>query len=86
MRICGIKLTHDGADALVEDGWLAFCVEQEKRGSNPRYETVDNLDAIGAALAQHGPDPRVIDQIIIDGWGAMLKVLSNPSRAPVSFQ
>ncbi|EJT01167.1 6-O-carbamoyl transferase (plasmid) [Rhizobium sp. CCGE 510] len=86
MRVCGIKLTRVGADALVEDGWLAFCVEQEKRGNNPRYETVDNFDAIGAALSQHGPDPRVIDQIIIDGWGAMLKVLSDPSRAPVSFQ
>lgn len=49
MRVCGIKLTRDGADALVEGGWLAFCVEQEKRGNNPRYETVDNLDAIGAA-------------------------------------
>ncbi len=31
MRICGIKLTHDGAIALVEDGRLVFCIEQEKR-------------------------------------------------------
>ncbi|APO77668.1 6-O-carbamoyl transferase [Rhizobium sp. 9T] len=85
MRVCGTKLTRDGADALVEDGWLASCVEQEKRGNDPRYETLDNLDVIGAALAQHGPDQRVIDQII-DGRGAMLTVLSNPSRAPVSFQ
>ncbi|MGY3294250.1 putative NodU family carbamoyl transferase [Bradyrhizobium sp. LM3.6] len=30
MRICGIKLTHDGAVALIEDGRVVFCVEQEK--------------------------------------------------------
>ncbi|MHC1950768.1 hypothetical protein IF803_41555, partial [Bradyrhizobium sp. UFLA06-06] len=29
MRICGIKLTHDGAIAVVEDGQLVFCTEQE---------------------------------------------------------
>ncbi|TCN26978.1 carbamoyltransferase-like protein [Sinorhizobium americanum] len=68
MRICGIKLTHDGAIALVEDGRLVFCIEQEKRDNNPRYQTVDNLDAIVAALAQHGLNPRDIDQFVIDGW------------------
>lgn len=68
MRICGIKLTHDGAIALVEDGRLVFCIEQEKRDNNPRYQTVDNLDAIVAALAQYGLNPRDIDQFVIDGW------------------
>ncbi|WOH85431.1 nodulation protein NodU [Bradyrhizobium sp. BEA-2-5] len=68
MRICGIKLTHDGAIALVEDGRLVFCIEQEKRGNNPRYQAIDNLDAIGSALAEHGLDPRDIDQFVIDGW------------------
>ncbi|APG86783.1 nodulation protein U (plasmid) [Sinorhizobium americanum CCGM7] len=68
MRICGIKLTHDGAIALVEDGRLVFCIEQEKQDNNPRYQTVDNLDAVVAALAQHGLNPRDIDQFVIDGW------------------
>ncbi|WFU51798.1 nodulation protein NodU [Sinorhizobium terangae] len=68
MRICGIKLTHDGAIALVEDGRLVFCIEQEKRDNNPRYQTIDNLDAIVAALAQHGLKPRDVDQFVIDGW------------------
>lgn len=54
MRICGIKLTHDGAIALVEDGKLVFCVEQEKRDNNPRYQAIDDLDAIAIALAEHG--------------------------------
>ncbi|MCP3392136.1 nodulation protein NodU [Bradyrhizobium sp. CCGB12] len=68
MRICGIKLTHDGSIAVVDDGRLVFCTEQEKRGNNPRYQAIDNLDAIVAALAEHGLDPQDIDQFVIDGW------------------
>ncbi|MBR1163081.1 nodulation protein NodU [Bradyrhizobium elkanii] len=68
MRICGVKLTHDGAIAVVEDGQLVFCIEQEKRGNNPRYQSVDNLDAVVLALAEHGLDPRDIDHFVIDGW------------------
>ncbi|MDH2357703.1 carbamoyltransferase N-terminal domain-containing protein [Bradyrhizobium sp. SSUT112] len=68
MRICGIKLTHDGAVALVEDGRLVFCIEQEKRSNNPRYQSINNLDAIVVALAEHGLDPRDVDQFVIDGW------------------
>ncbi|MDA9476839.1 nodulation protein NodU [Bradyrhizobium sp. CCBAU 65884] len=68
MRICGIKLTHDGAIAVVEDGRLLFCTEQEKRDNSPRYQSVENLDAVVLALAEHGLDPRDIDQFVIDGW------------------
>ncbi|RXG85407.1 nodulation protein NodU [Bradyrhizobium zhanjiangense] len=68
MRICGIKLTHDGAVALIEDGRLVFCIEQEKRGNNPRYQKIDNLDAVVVALAEHGLDPRDVDRFVIDGW------------------
>ncbi|GLR46187.1 nodulation protein U [Mesorhizobium amorphae] len=68
MRICGINLTHDGAVAVIEDGRLVFCLEQEKRDNNRRYETIDNLDAVVAALAEHGLDARDIEQFVIDGW------------------
>lgn len=68
MRICGIKLTHDGAVALVEDGRLVFCVEQEKLNNNRRYESIDNLEAILAVLKEHGLDPGDVDQFAIDGW------------------
>ncbi|WP_353021791.1 carbamoyltransferase N-terminal domain-containing protein [Mesorhizobium sp. M0998] len=68
MRICGTKLTHDGAIALVEDGRLVFCVEQEKWHNNPRYQTIDNLDVIVAALAEQGLNPCDVDQFVIDGW------------------
>lgn len=68
MRICGIKLSHDGATALVEDGRLVFCIEQEKRGNNQRYQSIDNLDAIVVALREHDLDARDVDQFVIDGW------------------
>ncbi len=68
MLVCGIKLTHDGAIALVEDGRLVFCIEQEKRNNNPRYQAIDNLDAVVAALAENGLDARDVDQFVIDGW------------------
>lgn len=68
MRICGIKLTHDGSIALIEDGRLAFCVEQEKRDNNPRYQSIDNLDAVVVALAEQGLDASDVDQFVLDGW------------------
>ncbi|SIT43557.1 Nodulation protein U [Paraburkholderia ribeironis] len=68
MRICGLKLTHDGAIAVVEDGKLLFCIEQEKRDNNPRYREIENLDAVATALAEHGLRVEDIDQFVIDGW------------------
>ncbi|WP_034476962.1 carbamoyltransferase N-terminal domain-containing protein, partial [Paraburkholderia sprentiae] len=88
MRICGIKLTHDGAIALVEDGKLVFCVEQEKRDNNPRYQAIDDLDAIVIALAEHGFRAHDIDQFVIDGWDGVVesqfRVLSG--SIPVSLK
>ncbi|WFU14506.1 nodulation protein NodU [Bradyrhizobium sp. CB3481] len=88
MRICGIKLTHDGAVALVEDGRLVFGVEQEKRGNNPRYQTIDNLDAVVVALREHGLEPDDIDQFVIDGWDgeveSQFQVLSGAT--PISLK
>ncbi|MCK1732126.1 nodulation protein NodU [Bradyrhizobium sp. 142] len=78
MRICGIKLRHDGAIALVKDGRLVFCVEHEKLSNNPRYQAIDNLDAIVVTLAEHGLEPRDIDQFVVDGglWREGFQVLS----------
>lgn len=88
MRICGIKLTHDGAIALIENERLVFCIEQEKRANNLRYQTVDNLDAVVVALAEHGLDPRDIDQFVIDGWfgeaESQFQVLSG--AAPITLK
>ncbi|MGY4257892.1 carbamoyltransferase [Bradyrhizobium sp. USDA 4516] len=68
MRICGIKLTHDGAIALIEDGRLVFCIEQEKRNNNPRYQHIVDLDDIVVALAGQGLGPKDVDEFVIDGW------------------
>ncbi|MGF6735482.1 carbamoyltransferase [Paraburkholderia youngii] len=68
MRICGIKLTHDGAIAVVEDGKLLFCIEQEKRDNNPRYQEIGNLDVVATVLSEHGLRVDDIDQFVIDGW------------------
>ncbi|PDT44780.1 nodulation protein NodU [Sinorhizobium fredii] len=80
MRVCGIKLTHDGAIAVVEDGRLVFCTEQEKRNNNSRYQEINNLDAVVAALAENGVNARDVDQFVIDGWDgeaeSQFKVLS----------
>ncbi|GEC59273.1 carbamoyltransferase [Bradyrhizobium huanghuaihaiense] len=88
MRICGIKLTHDGAVALVEDGRLVFCVEEEKRGNNPRYQKIDNLDAIVVALAEYGLDARDVDEFVVDGWigreESRLEIISG--TAPITLK
>ncbi|MGY2843559.1 carbamoyltransferase [Bradyrhizobium sp. USDA 4509] len=68
MRICGIKLSHDGAVAVIENGRLVFSIEQEKRDNNPRYQTIDNLNAVVAALAEHRLNAHNIDQFVVDGW------------------
>ncbi|WIW50667.1 nodulation protein NodU (plasmid) [Bradyrhizobium sp. 62B] len=71
MRICGIKLTHDGAVAVVEDGRLLFCIEQEKRDNNPRYQAITDLSAVTLALAEHGLRPTDVDRFVIDGWDGL---------------
>lgn len=78
MRICGIKLRHDGAIALVEDKRLVFCVEHEKRGNNRRYQAIDNLDTVVDVLAEHGLGPRDVDQFVVDGgwWREGFEVFS----------
>ncbi|WP_083846421.1 carbamoyltransferase N-terminal domain-containing protein [Bradyrhizobium sp. ORS 285] len=83
MRICGIKLTHDGSVAVVDDGRLVFCQESEKRNNNPRYEPIHDLDEIRCVLVEHGIVPEQIDRFVIDGWDgasdSRLKVSSSGS-------
>ncbi|MFX0576633.1 carbamoyltransferase N-terminal domain-containing protein [Nocardia nepalensis] len=39
MVICGIKVSHDGGVAVVEDDRLVFSIEMEKLGNGLRYST-----------------------------------------------
>lgn len=69
MRACGIKLTHDSAVAVIDDGRLLFSVELEKLGNAPRHVKMGDLSVVGELLADHDIDPVTVDVWSIDGWG-----------------
>ena len=69
MKICGLKLTHDGAVTLIEDGKLVFNVELEKVGNNPRYSSIEETPVIAEILDRHGYSLQSVDAFAIDGWG-----------------
>ena len=69
MVICGIKLTHDGAVALVEDGKLIFCVEFEKLENSERFRQIENTDDILHIFELMNYDISKVDKFVIDGWG-----------------
>ncbi len=68
MIILGVKLSHDGAVALIEDGVLRFSIEAEKVGGAPRYARIDRLELIEDILEREGVRLGDIDQIVVDGW------------------
>ncbi len=69
MRICGVKLTHDGAIAVVEDGCLLFCWEMEKLGNRERFAKIADLAIIEDVLHTHGLGGMDdIDLLVFDGW------------------
>ncbi|MGW7514185.1 carbamoyltransferase N-terminal domain-containing protein [Streptomyces sp. NPDC054796] len=68
MIICGIKLTHDGAVAVIEDGRLRFSIEAEKIDNGARYSTLGDLRRVLDLLAIEGLSPDDVDQFVIDGW------------------
>ncbi len=68
MLICGLKLTHDGAIALLDDDTLVFSVEVEKLGNGDRYSPVADLEVVGRVLAGFGYRISDVDEWVIDGW------------------
>jgi len=69
MLICGLKLTHDGAIALIEDNRLVFSTEIEKLNNNPRYASIEDAMLIKEVLGTEGYQLSDIDHFVIDGWG-----------------
>jgi carbamoyltransferase len=73
MIICGLKLTHDGAIALVDDGKLIFSYEMEKlNNNNNRFSDLLSFysdDFLNSILRENGYERKDIDQLVIDGWG-----------------
>ncbi len=69
MLICGIKVTHDGGVALIEDNRLVCSVEVEKLGNGLRYGELEALDTVDRVLADFGVAPEDVDSFVVDGWG-----------------
>lgn len=68
MIICGIKVSHDGAVAVLDGGRLVFSTELEKLANGRRYSALGDLDRIVAILGDHGLDVADVDRFVIDGW------------------
>ena len=69
MIICGLKLTHDGSIAVIDNGKLAFSIEMEKINNNLRYASIEDTAVIEGILLEHGYLVKDIDRFAIDGWG-----------------
>lgn len=68
MITAGIKLTHSGGLALLEDDRLLFHVEVQKLANNPRYSPVSDLSLIPEILAEYGFKVSDVDRWALDGW------------------
>ncbi|MFH8445914.1 carbamoyltransferase N-terminal domain-containing protein [Streptomyces sp. NPDC018026] len=68
MLICGIKASHDGAVAVIEDGRLLFSIEVEKLENRERYSSLGDLRLVTEILTGEGISPASVDQFVIDGW------------------
>ena len=73
MIICGLKLTHDGAIALIDGDKLVFSVEIEKLDNNARYSPVKDLEIVTRVLESFGYKASDIDEWVIDGWDGKQK-------------
>ncbi|MTD59533.1 carbamoyltransferase N-terminal domain-containing protein [Amycolatopsis pithecellobii] len=67
--ICGLKLTHDGALAVIADDQLLFSVEAEKLENRPRYSAMNTTADLTAVLRRGGFEPSDVDTVAVDGWG-----------------
>src|SRR5438046_1967965 len=68
MLTAGLKLTHSGGLALLEDGKLLFHIEVQKQGNNPRYSPVADVQLISDMLADRGYKVSDVDNWAVDGW------------------
>lgn len=71
MLVCGLKLTHDGAVALLDDDKLLFSVEMEKRDNNKRFSSIEDSSDVESILRAEGVSLDDIDAFVVDGWGGV---------------
>ena len=70
MKILGIKMTHDAAISMIDDGKLVFCHEMEKINNFPRYSEFKlDIKGITEILYSYGYSFNDINGIAVDGWG-----------------
>lgn len=74
MKFCGIKTTHDGAVAVIDNGRLTLSCESEKIGNRPRYSRFDDLGDIEDLLHCYGYSLGDMDAVAFDGWHKPNKV------------
>lgn len=81
MIICGIKLSHDGAVALIDDGTLIFSYEREKLDNMPRHSNFSiTLEKVENILLYHGYSFKTIDRLVFGGWDRYIYY-----NAPIPF-
>lgn len=66
---CGIKLTHDGCVAVIEEHELRFSIEAEKMENRPRYSPLNRWSDLIGVLGSHGLSPDELAAVAVDGWG-----------------
>jgi carbamoyltransferase len=66
--ICGLKVTHDGAVAVIDDDHLVFSVEAEKIDNRRRHARLSDLSDVAAQLEAHGVGVEDLTGISVDGW------------------
>lgn len=76
MIICGVKVTHDAAVALIHGSRLIFSIEMEKIANRPRYSRLDDLGQVFEILEAHGYAPDRVDRFVFDGWRKPIRTKS----------
>jgi carbamoyltransferase len=69
MLLLGMKITHDGGIALIDDNRLVFSIEMEKLDNGSRYAELGDLRNVGEILRGYGVKPDDLDTVAVDGWG-----------------
>jgi carbamoyltransferase len=79
--ICGLKLTHDGALAVIDGQKLLFSIELEKVANRPRHSPLDDARVLVDLLRQQGIALKDVKRFVVDGWARF------PDNVPrVDFQ
>ncbi len=68
LSIAGLKLTHDGAVAVIQGNELACVVELEKVDNSARYSRIEGLEQVADLLAQGRAAMHDVDSWVLDGW------------------